>query len=54
MDNFWVHYKTGLFLGVISIHLRDFLKVNIQNWKFFFFLGGGGGFTKFQIFSGYA
>ena len=28
---FWGHPKIGLVLGVISMHFRVFLKVNIQN-----------------------
>ena len=27
----WGHHKTGLFLKIISMHFRVFLKVKIQN-----------------------
>ena len=44
---FWGHPKIGLVLGVISMFLGPFLKVNIQNrdiflgcLKFLIFLGG--------------
>ena len=36
LDIFVGHYQIGLFLGVISMHYRVFLKVKAQN-------GGGGG-----------
>ena len=36
LDIFVGHYQIGLFLGVISLHYRVFLKVKAQN-------GGGGG-----------
>ena len=31
MDIFRCRHKTGLFLKIISIHLRVFLKVKVQN-----------------------
>ena len=56
----WVHYKIGLFWGVISIHFRAF-KGQDTEWEYFWgpkfqifwgmpaipdFLGGGGGGGK--------
>ena len=41
---FWGHHKIGLYLEVISMHLRSFLRVKVQNWGYFF------GLLKFQIF----
>ena len=35
MDNFGGHHKIGLYLGVISMHLGSFLKVNVQNGGYF-------------------
>ena len=32
---FWGHNKTGLFFGVIFMHLGSFLKVNVQNGDIF-------------------
>ena len=46
VDIFWGHHKIGLYLGVISMHFRVFLKVNVQNGEYFF------GLPKFQIFFG--
>ena len=46
MDNFWGHYKIGLYLGVISMHFRSFLKAKVQNGGYVF------GLLKFQIFLG--
>ena len=40
------HHKIGLYLGDISMHLRSFLKVKVQNGGYFF------GLLKFQIFFG--
>ena len=37
------HHKIGLYLGVISMHFRVFLKVKVQNGGYFF------GLLKFQI-----
>ena len=34
------HHKIGLYLGVISMHLRSFLKDKVQNWGYFFWGGG--------------
>ena len=31
VDIFWGHHKIGLYLGVISMHSRSFLKVKVQN-----------------------
>ena len=30
------HHNIGLYLGAISMHFRDFFKVNVQNGKYFF------------------
>ena len=38
------HHKIGLYLEVISMHFRVFLKVKVQNGGYFFWL------LKFQIF----
>ena len=38
------HHKIGLYLGVISMHFRVFLKVMVQNGGYLF------GLVKFQIF----
>ena len=38
------HHKIGLYLGVISMHFRVFLKVMVQNGVYLF------GLVKFQIF----
>ena len=38
------HYKIGLYLGVIYMHFRAFLKVKVQNGRYFW------GLLKFQIF----
>ena len=47
------HYKTGLILGVISMHFRPFLRSWYRMGIFFFFFGGGGGgVLKIQIFFG--
>ena len=43
---FWDHHKTGLYLGVISMHLGSFLNVKVQNGRYFL------GLVKFQIFLG--
>ena len=43
---FWGHHKIGLYLGVISMHFRVFLKVKVQNGGYCF------GLLKFQIFLG--
>ena len=48
MDIFGSHHKIGPYLGVISKHFSDFLKVKLQNGGIFlgrldskyFFLGG--------------
>ena len=49
LDIFVGHYQIGLFLGVISMHYRVFLKVKAQN-------GGGGGYffgrLNFEFFGG--
>ena len=42
---FLSHHKIGLYLGVISMHFRVFLKVKVQNGGYFL------GLLKFQIFS---
>ena len=31
VDIFWGHHKIGLYLRVISMHFRGFLKVFVQN-----------------------
>ena len=41
--SFWGHYKIGLYLEVISMHFRVFLKIKVQYGGFFVLL-------KFQIF----
>ena len=41
MDIFGSHHKIGPYLGVISTHFSEFLKVKLQNGGYFFFLGGG-------------
>ena len=41
---FWGHQQIGLYLGVISMHFRVFLKVKGTELRIFF------GFLKFQIF----
>ena len=46
MDIFGGHHKIGLYLGVVSIHFRVFLKVHVQNGRYFF------GLVKPQIFFG--
>ena len=38
VDIFWGHHKIGLYLGVISMHFRVFLKVKVQNRGYFLFL----------------
>ena len=40
---FWGHHKIGLYLEVISMHFRVFLKVKVQNGGYIF------GLLKFQI-----
>ena len=30
------HHNIGLYLGVISVHLRVFFKVKVQNGEYFF------------------
>ena len=42
------HHKTGIFLGVIYIHLGLFLKVKVQYWNSF------GELLNFNYFGGYA
>ena len=44
VDIFWVHHLIGLYLGVISMHFRVFLKVKVQNRGYFL------GLLKFQMF----
>ena len=46
MDIFWGLHKISLYLGVISMHFRTFLKGKVQNWRYFW------GLLKFQIFFG--
>ena len=46
MDIFWGHHKIGLYLGVISMLIGSFLKVNVQNRGYFL------GLLKFQILFG--
>ena len=50
MKMLWIflggHHKIGLNLGVISMHLRVFLKVKVQNGGYFW------GLLKFQILFG--
>ena len=46
MDIFGGHHKTGLYLGVISMHFRVFFKVKVQNGGCFL------GLLKFQTFLG--
>ena len=41
------HFKIGLYLGVISMHLGSFLKVKVQNGGYFW------GLLKFQVFLGW-
>ena len=43
VDIFWGHHKIGLYLDVISMHFRVFLKVKIQNGGYIF------GLLKFQM-----
>ena len=45
VDIFWGHHKIGLYLRVISMHFRSFLKVKVQNGDIF-------GLLKFQFFWG--
>ena len=45
---FWGHHKIGLYLGVISMHFRDFSYGQGTEWEIFF------GLVKFQIFFGSA
>ena len=35
VDSFWGNHKTGLVLGVISMHFISFLEVNVQNGDIF-------------------
>ena len=42
----WGHHKIGLYLGVISMHFRGFLKIKVQNGDYFW------GSVKYQIFLG--
>ena len=46
MDIFGGHHEIGLYLGVISMHFRVFLKVKVQNEEYLFWL------QKIQIFCG--
>ena len=46
MDIFWGHHKIGLYLGVISMHFRVFIKDKVQNGGYFRRL------LKFQTFFG--
>ena len=46
MDIFGGHHKIGLYLGVIFMHFRVFLKVKVQNWGYF------GALLEFQIILG--
>ena len=46
VDIFWGHHKIVLYLGVISMYLGSFLKVNVQNRGYCL------GLLKFQIFLG--
>ena len=41
---FWDHHNIELYLGVIPMHIRVFLKVKVQNGVYFL------GLQKFQIF----
>ena len=34
---FWGHHKIGLYIGVISMHFKSFLKVKVQNGGGVFF-----------------
>ena len=42
---FWCHHKTGLVLGLISMHFRTFSEGQCTEWKCFWVL-------KFQIYFG--
>ena len=35
MKNFRGHHKSGLYLGVMSMHFRVFLKIKVQNGEDF-------------------
>ena len=39
VDIFWGHHKNGLYLGVISMYLGSFLKVEVQNPGYFLGVG---------------
>ena len=46
MNIFGGHHKFGLYLGVISMHFRSFLKVKVKKGGYFF------GLLKFQLGGG--
>ena len=46
VDIFGGSSQIGLYIGVISMHLRVFFKIKVQNGGYF------GGLVKFQIFLG--